>query len=438
MGAVVGKAQASTQAQAGPGEVHAEVDGRAAGQVLAESTTAKAKLPAWDVGAQRLRHTVRIPGAAGGVCTLRVWPHDEAQSVAGVQGQFTVTRLVDKAQEKARVKHQRNLVAEQKALVLRGELKAKLVAGGADPQYREKTRRAREARELEEKRQLEIKIQIEREENLRRNIVVRKREAARLKAERAKRQASARRKARVPYREPEFSAEAMVELGREHTMRQSATDAALKTRSRVVAWCLRGGADPYHRARMRQAEFNRRQAQEREQREREAASVRARQEKQLTLDKELTLDLHTRQRLSAWLIASGADPEYRRKQEEAGFREFEARARASRAAQVRATAPPRELVVSVEAPSAAKPAPPQELRPARPSSESQWIPGFYQWRAGAWLWVAGVWSTPPAANAIWIPSAEIVLGGTLVIQPGSWRTRSGRRVRGKGTRVDKR
>ena len=158
VGAVVGKAQASTQAQAGPvaGEVHAEVDGRAAGQVLAESTTAKAKLPAWDVGAQRLRHTVRIPGAAGGVCTLRVWPHDEAQSVAGVQGQFTVTRLVDKAQEKARVKHQRNLVAEQKALVLRGELKAKLVAGGADPQYREKTRRAREARELEEKRQLEI------------------------------------------------------------------------------------------------------------------------------------------------------------------------------------------------------------------------------------------------------------------------------------------
>ena len=223
--------------------------------------------------------------------------------------------------------------------------------------------------------------------------------------------------------------------------RQVQLAAALKTRQRLVAWCLGNGADPYYRARLRQAAYDERQAEDLARARKLAARKESEKRRRLVLEAQLGNDLRTRTELVASFIAAGADPEYRRKKNEAELLAYEERVRQSRYAQIRKE--PQSPEVSIAAPSTtegavvvrasavrpARPAAPKETRPVRPSAESSWIPGFHEWRGSAWVWIPGVWSTPPVADAIWVPSIEIELGGKIVIQPGSWRTRSGHRVR---------
>jgi hypothetical protein len=460
--AAVGQVQGSGQAQVGPvrGEASAEVDGAAAGQLVGEATTQEVQLPEWDLGAQSLRQKVLLPGGAAGACSMTLWSEIAEQDLSGVTGEIEVVHLVDKAREKRA--HQ--VAASQRALVIRGDVKARLIASGADVQYRAKQKAAREhkqrvrkERELRERRERE---RIARESYQARQVEARKQEAIDARKEREHRRklgvyvgSSAgmpgppkrRTQRRAPkYAEPEFSAEAKLELQKVHNRKKLQVNAALVTRSRLISQCKGNGADPYHRARLRQARFDREQAEALERERKLQIKLEAEKKERVVRERQLALDLRTRQELSVWLIATGADPDYRKKKDMADLLAFEERTRDARYAQLRADAnaevstevsvegePPaaKTIIVSSSVARPPRPAAPQETRPARPHAQASWIAGFYEWRANVWVWVPGTWSTPPAANAIWVPTVEIQLGGKIVTQPGSWRTRTGRRVK---------
>jgi hypothetical protein len=160
-------------------------------------------------------------------------------------------------------------------------------------------------------------------------------------------------------------------------------------------------------------------------------------------------DLHTRTSIVATLIARGADPEYRRKQDEADLRAYEGRVRDAQLATLKASNAAARVdaqttsagistvgsfVVTTQVSRPPVPAAPTSSRPQRPSSNASWIAGFHEWKAGAWVWVPGTWSIPPVQDAIWVPAVEINIGGSVVIQPGSWRNRRGQRVKRSSSR----
>ncbi len=139
------------------------------------------------------------------------------------------------------------------------------------------------------------------------------------------------------------------------------------------------------------------------------------------------------------MVANGADPEFRRKQNEADLASFEVRSRALQDQRRRdavlaqgtagGTIDASVSVVSTTPPPT-RPAPIREVRTPQPTPEAIWIDGFYEWAGGEWVWLAGTWSQPPVQDAIWIPTVEVNLGGRTVIRPGSWRTYAGIRVQG--------
>ena len=131
----------------------------------------------------------------------------------------------------------------------------------------------------------------------------------------------------------------------------------------------------------------------------------------------------------------GADPDYRRKRDEAMFREMDAEARRTQTARAEAAERVRwetqaaiDLRVltklrlrqagAVDRPSCPPP-PPRRRRPrrsrARPGSA-----GRYDWNGIAWMWASGHYEHPPETGAVWVPPANIAVSGTLVIRPGRW------------------
>jgi hypothetical protein len=224
--------------------------------------------------------------------------------------------------------------------------------------------------------------------------------------------------------------------------------AALQTRGRLQSWCIGNGADPYYRARQRQAKFDRLQAEEQARAEAAQVEIARREHERKKFELQLGYDLRTRTALVATLLGNGADPEYRRKRDEADLRAFEVRALDARYAKISAgnTEPVNvqvegesrvgTLVVSTQVSRPPVPSAPSIPRPVQPAANATWIAGFYEWRASAWVWVPGLWSVPPAQGAVWVPAVEIELGGNIVLQPGSWRDRSGGRVRRSPTKVN--
>jgi hypothetical protein len=78
-----------------------------------------------------------------------------------------------------------------------------------------------------------------------------------------------------------------------------------------------------------------------------------------------------------------------------------------------------------------------EARTEAPFPGAVWIDGYWQWRGETWVWIDGSWEAPPAAEAVWVAPAQVTIGGTVVIRPGGWIDRAGKRVRvkksGRGT-----
>lgn len=392
--AVIGSVDGRAQASAGPaqGSVEAGVDGEAVGQALGESTSAQAQLASWDVGAQELRQTIVLAGGEAGRCTMSIWPDDTSQAVAGIEGSFKVIQRIDRA----RVRREERALADAAAISLRADLHASLVAAGADPKHREKLQR--------------LALRKENEEGARHAVAV-------------------------------------VSVSASHSQERALrSHAAMQTRGRLQSWCIGNGADPYYRARQRQANFDRRQAEERARAEAVQVEVARRERERKKFEVQLGFDLRTRTALVATLLGYGADPEYRRKRDEADLRAFEKRAMDVRYAKLGASnagsADARyegesrvgTLVVSTQVTRPPVPSAPSIPRPVQPAENATWIAGFYEWRASAWVWVPGLWSVPPAQGAVWVPAVEIELGGNIVLQPGSWRDRSGGRVRRSSAR----
>lgn len=468
---VVGQVDGRVQARSGPAhaEVQAGVDGQALGQAVGEETTAKAQLPAWDIGAQSLKETLRVSGGEAGTCSMSVWPADSAQDASGITGTIKVVQVIDKA----RVRREQRAVADEAAISVRVDLRKQLIASGADPDYHAKQRaialakrteelaiqaearrKKREADQLRRREAAEVKIvarPLVPQPVVRVEVSLEEKEKARRKAEekarlRADFVAKSREKARV---EARVAAEAAAKVAVTERDAELRVRAALSTRQRLQSYCVGNGADPYYRARQRQANFDRQQANERQVADKEMAEAARRQEERLLLEAQVGYDLHTRTSIVATLIARGADPEYRRKQDEADLRAYEGRVRDAQYASLKASnatgrveaqttsggmSTVGSLVVTTQVARPPVPAAPTSSRPQQPSSNASWIAGFYEWKAGAWVWVPGTWSIPPVQDAIWVPAVEINIGGSVVLQPGSWRNRRGQRVKRSSSR----
>lgn len=459
--AVVGSAggQAQVAAPGAQAQVEAGVDGQALGQAVGESTTAKAQLPSWDLGAQVLKQTVTLSGGEAGHCAMSIWSEIATQDLQGVSGTIKVVQFIDKQ----RVRQEKRALADEAAIKVRGDLHASLIAAGADPEYRAKLRHAEilRIREAQAKREakirtrreaqakLEFEIRVKRQAEAKREVPIRQKRKARtkvaVKVETKKRvrldQNADIRLVMPPQKGPRAGVQVTVATGvAEAALR---TRASMTTRGRLQAWCRGNGADPYYRARQRKAEFDRLQAEGHARAERERLERVRLEGERKRFELQLGFDLRTRTALVATLIGQGADPEYRRKRDEADLQAFEARARdaqykelharntaATVQAPAQATSTVGSLVVSTQVSRPAAPAAPIVSRPKQPSANATWIAGFYEWQGSAWIWVPGIWSIPPERDAIWIPAVEINLGGSVVLQPGSWRNRSGKRVKG--------
>ena len=178
IGAVLGTAETKTQAQVGENraEIHADVDGQAIGQAVAARTTPAAKLPAWDVGAQRMREKFALPGGAAGRCSMSLWSERADQRLDGVSGSIHVVQLVDKSREK----QAKRAAADDLAMTLRADLRASLITNGADPEHREKVRlvRLRKKQEAEAARLGKLRKRQEAEALRRRKLEAQRRSRA--------------------------------------------------------------------------------------------------------------------------------------------------------------------------------------------------------------------------------------------------------------------
>ena len=130
----------------------------------------------------------------------------------------------------------------------------------------------------------------------------------------------------------------------------------------------------------------------------------------------------------------GADLDLRRKRDEAMFREMDAEAEAGlESARVAAAERVRwetqaalDLRVFsklrlrrlgvVDCPSC--PPPPVETPPPAPFAGATWLAGRYDWHGIAWVWASGHYERPPEVGRVWVPPAQIGVGGTLVVRPG--------------------
>ncbi len=453
--ALAGVAQVNTPVVQATAELEVEAE-------IEKAPAPVVELGPYDRGAQSIHQSVILPGGDKGACTMSLLSLEKGSALVGVSGYMEVTHLIDRAQARARKAKQET----ELGLRFRTTMQAELVARGADPELRSRQRAA----EMEKQRlALEAKKAKAREDARVARVAL----EARLELERAEREKRRRasvtsgagdRDRQVVTTQVDVQVKVQADAEIEQRPRVAvvveppAVDTAylheqerlrvdLLLRSRIAKLCVASGADVYYRARLRQAAFDREQRKQRESEQRAQAALQLEIDLQTQRQEQLVVDLGTRETVVAWLLASGADPEYRRKQNEADLRSFEERNREAYYAAQRdasaelamesdgefgqtvavnydpATSHPQTSVAAV-----AKPAPPAEVQPPRPDSQSSWIAGFYQWQAGAWIWVPGTWTTPPVQDAVWVPTVEINLGGQLIRRPGAWRTQAGKRV----------
>lgn len=389
-GALLGSVGAGATVRTPDTEASAEVhaDGEAVGAAVADEIFSDdVALPPGDLGGGVLRGTITLRVDEPGACTLTVAPEDPAEDPAGVSAGFEVTRSIDLAVERAHERARRR----DGALEVRGELTAALVAQGADPDYQRK--RAAEVVaglqvgvDLDVQAQAELDAQVEASSPRLDAIAVRDRLRASLIALGADPEHQRRRAAEL---EAELRIRAELEA-----QAQAEVDAELRAEA----------------AAREEARWLRDQAR------REAEDAR-----RAELEAQLQLALEVRGRLTASLLALGADPEFQRKraaQLEVELRiraEADARAQAEADAQLwaegaardRAAAERRrrldaalsvrvELLAYLEGLGAfaqpPMPAPMDEDHGTAPADGAVWIAGEWVWRDRQWQWIAGGWS----------------------------------------------
>jgi hypothetical protein len=360
----------------------------------------------------------------------------------------------------------------QAAFALRLQLLVRLQRLGADPMARERARAAAQARADEEARRKQAAADEEArrrqaaadDEARRRQADAARAEQARLAAEqerlrREQAEAAERERREAPERERRAAAE-RDRLAKEQAERDArlaaeqrrivaeadahanaeraaadrrarawhARQAAFALRWQLLAWLQRQGADPQLRQRLEEARVAARLEEQRRQYE-----IRAKREVDVVVARRAAIDL--RFGLVARLRAMGADPDFRRKRDEAMFREMDAEARGLEAARKDAAERVRwetqaalDLRVmqklrlrqlgAVDRPTC--PPPPVESPPPAPFAGATWIQGRYDWNGIAWVWASGHYERPPEAGVVWVPPAQIAVSGTLVIRPGRW------------------
>lgn len=394
-GALLGQAQAhgAVATPGASGHATVTVDGAAAGAAAAASTVGDAPivLAADDLGQGyrqgevrfRLGGAVAAPDAAA-ACAMEVSPRDpdDVDAAAALAGSFTVERWFDaRRAERVRV--------TAAVTTVRADLRARLVASGADPEATARRRAAEWER---------LRAEAAAQETLRA-------EAAAAAAAQA-----AEERAHVHAR-LEVEAHARLEL-------EARTRAEVwQTRQALYEHLGRCGGNPHRRAELRAAE------------ERQRREVAARAE----LRARLALDV--RARLRVGLIGAGADPalaarlraeaEARARRDAAALEaqarhhaaavEAEARRRAAEA-EARAAA---ELAAYEAALAEAErraalavhargdvvdalvalgavlrppmPPPVAEVAGLPPASDARWRAGHWTWNGRQWVWVEGRW-----------------------------------------------
>ena len=347
------------------------------------------------------------------------------------------------------------------ALTIRWQLLMRLQRLGADPLARERARalaqvtaeeenrRRQAAAEEENRRRLAAEARAEQERlRLEQERLRREQEAA---AERARREAPERerraqeererlakeeaaRQARFAAEQARFEREneARTKAERDAAARRAqawhARQAAFALRWRMVAWLEREGADPLMRQHLEEARIAARRDEQRR-----LYEARARREVEIAVARRAAFDL--RFRLVGRLTTAGADPDFRRKRDEAMFREMDAEtkrmatARAEAAERVRwETQAALDLRVwqklqlrrlgALDRPTC--PQPPAETPPPAPFAGATWIQGRYDWNGLSWVWSSGHYEHPPDVGSVWVPPAQIAVSGTLVVRPGRW------------------
>lgn len=81
-------------------------------------------------------------------------------------------------------------------------------------------------------------------------------------------------------------------------------------------------------------------------------------------------------------------------------------------------APPRGVVVS-----GPPPAPVREDRPAPPSAQSVWVPGYWHWTGMQYAWIPGHWDAAPP-GATWAAPTYSKRDGKYIYESGGWRSSS--------------
>ena len=158
-----------------------------------------------------------------------------------------------------------------------------------------------------------------------------------------------------------------------------------------------------NRQRLEEARLAARQAEQRR-----LYEARARKELDASVARRAAMDL--RVALVGRLRSVGADPDFRRKRDEAMFREMDAEVKGLEAARAQAdgaralgnaggdrSTRARQAAVAqlgaMDRPSC--PPPPVETPPPAPFVNATWIAGRYDWNGIAWAWASGHYERPP-------------------------------------------
>jgi len=344
--AVIGQvaATAAVQTPTAQGQATVAVDGAAVGaQVGAATVSMEVALPPGDVG-QGYRHgtaTLRVPDATAGACAMELAPR--APDDAGALGTFAVARLDDTAQRLAGQAH-------AGAIVVRGDLRAQLVARGGDVEFR-----ARQAAQAQAAAEAELVAA----------RAIRAQLAASLQAHAvAPRPAVMTGGGQVAV----TGQVAVVGGGEVRVISDGATYAewvwgrCMGTRQTVIAQLVARGGDRELRARQRQAAL---EAQLRI--DAELAATQAREDARLAAQAQAVID--ARAQVVARLTRLGAV--------------------------VRTPMPP-----DVD-----------EQPGAPPMAGYAWAGGHWEWRIGQWQWIPGYWQGQTGAVATTTTTTTTVVSG---------------------------
>ena len=132
----------------------------------------------------------------------------------------------------------------------------------------------------------------------------------------------------------------------------------------------------------------------------------------------------------------GADADFRRKRDEAMFRELDAEAKRMETARAEATERVRwaaRAALDLRVLQKLRlrglgaldrrpvPPPPAETPPPAPFAGAAWIQGRYDWNGLAWVWSSGHYEHPPDVGSVWItPPRYAGRAARWSSGPGSW------------------